>query len=226
MATSVTTAAGQPLAVTDSNMLTRLAQWVKSHKQAATYIMSAVGIGAVLFVWNLWSTRTAERSAGARLEQARLAVDSRNLALAASELSQLVENYSGTHAAEEGTILLGQVRIGQGQNQVAIELLKRFAPDASKAYRAQAYGLLGGADENVAHPKDAAEAYQHAADAAQFPFLRAQYLSDVGRAWVAAGDTARAVAAYRAIMTLPDTVGPAVEAKVRLGELTREAPVK
>jgi predicted negative regulator of RcsB-dependent stress response len=226
MATSVTTAAGQPAAVAGPKRLNRLVEWVKSHKQATTYIVSVVGIGAVLFVWNLWSTRTAERSAGARLEQARLAVDSRNLALAASELSQLVENYAGTHAAEEGTILLAQTRIGQGQNQVAIELLKRFAPEASRAYRAQAYGLLGGAYENVAHPKDAAEAYQHAADAAQFPFLRAQYLSDAGRAWVAAGDTARAVAAYRTIVTLPDTVGPAVEAKVRLGELTREAPTK
>ena len=82
-----------------------------------------MAIGAVLFVWNLWSTRTAERSAGARLEQARLAVDSRNFGLAASELSQLVENYAGTHAAEEGTILLAQVRLGQGQNQLAIQLL-------------------------------------------------------------------------------------------------------
>jgi predicted negative regulator of RcsB-dependent stress response len=226
MATSVTTAAGQPVAVTDSNTLTRLVQWVKGHKQATTYIASVLGIGAVLFVWNLWSTRTAERSAGARLEQARLAVDSRNLGLAASELSQLVENYAGTHAAEEGTILLAQVRLGQGQGQLAIQLLKPFAPKASKAYQAQAYGLLGAAYENVAHPKDAADAYQHAADAAQFPFLRAQYLSDAGRAWVAAGDTARAVAAYRAIVALPDTVGSAVEAKVRLGELTREAPAK
>jgi predicted negative regulator of RcsB-dependent stress response len=226
MATSVTTAAGQAVAATDSKALTRLVQWVKSHRQAATYIASILGIGALLFVWNFWSTRSAERSAGARLEQARLAVDSRNLALAASELSQLVENFAGTHAAEEGTILLAQVRLGQGQSQLAVQGLKTFAAGASKAYRAQALGLLGAAYENVAHPKDAADAYQHAADAAQFPFLRAQYLSDAGRAWVAAGDTTRAVAAYRAIIALPDTLGSAVEAKVRLGELTRETAGK
>ena len=220
MATSVTTA-GRPVAAADSGRLTGLVQWIKGHRQASGYVGILVGLGAVLFVWNLWSTRTAERTAGARLEQARLAVDSRNFGLAASELSQLVENYAGTHAAQEATILLAQVRLGQGQSQLAIELLKRFAPDADKAYQAQAYGLLGAAYENVAHPKDAADAYQRASEAARFPFLRAQFLSDAGRAWVAAGDTTRALAAYRAISEGADSSGAAIEAKVRIGELTR-----
>src|SRR5213076_1294625 len=174
----------------------------------------------VLFVWNLWTTRTAERAAGARLEQARLAVDSKNFRLAASELSQLVANYSGTHAAQQATILLAQVHLGQGQNQLAIDVLKRFGPDAERAYRAQAYGLLGAAYENVAHPKEAAEAYGRAAEAARFPFLRAQFLSDAGRAWLAGGDTTHALAVYRAIAKA-DTTGAATEAKVRIGELTR-----
>jgi len=180
----------------------------------------------VLFVWNLWTTRTAERAAGARLEQARLAVDSKNFRLAASELSQLVANYSGTHAAQQATILLAQVHLGQGQNQLAIDVLKRFAPDADRAYRAQAYGLLGAAYENVAHGKEAAEAYERAAEAARFPFLRAQFRSDAGRAWLAAGDTTRALAAYRSIVASGDSTGAAMEAKVRIGELTRGADAR
>src|SRR5436309_3227836 len=222
MATSVTTA-GRPAAAADSKVLSWLVRWVQGHRHAAAYLGIALGVAAVLFVWNLWSTRTAERTAGARLEQARLAVDSRNFGLAASELSQLVENYAGTRAAQEGTILLAQVRLAQGQNQLAIDLLKRFAPDAGKAYQAQAYGLLGAAYENAARPKDAAEAYQRAAEVARLPFLHTQFLSDAGRAWVAAGDTARALAAYRAILQGSDTAGAAVEAKVRIGELTRGA---
>src|SRR2546428_11454938 len=91
------------------------------------------GVVAVLFVWYLWSTGTAERTAGAQLEQARLAVDSRNFGLAASELARLVENYAGTRAAQEGTIPLAQVRLAQGQNPLAIHLVKPFAPDAGKA---------------------------------------------------------------------------------------------
>ena len=220
MATSVTTA-GRPVAAADSGRLTGLVQWIRGHRQASGYVGILVGLGAVLFVWNLWSTRTAERTAGARLEQARLAVDSRNFKLAASELSQVVENYAGTRAAQEATILLAQAYLGQGQSQQAIALLKRFAPGAGKAYQAQAYGLLGAAYENVAHPKDAADAYQRASEAARFPFLRAQFLSDAGRAWVAAGDTTRALAAYRAISEGADSSGAAIEAKVRIGELTR-----
>ncbi|PYP14975.1 MAG: hypothetical protein DMD52_11890 [Gemmatimonadetes bacterium] len=220
MATSVT-AAGRPAATATPNLANRLVQWAKGHRQATAYLGIIVAVGAVLFVWNLWTTRTAERAAGVRIEQARLAVDSKNFRLAASELSQLVANYSGTHAAQEATILLAQVHLAQGQNQLAIEVLKRFAPDADRAYRAQAYGLLGAAYENAAHPKEAAEAYERAAEQARFPFLRWQFLSDAGRAWVAAGDTARALAAYRTIVAGGDSIGAAMEAKVRIGELTR-----
>ena len=223
MATSVTTPAGRAVPAADSNRWTWLVQWVKRHKQVAAYLGMIGGVVAVLFVWYLWSNRTAERTAGAQLEQARLAVDSRNFGLAASELARLVENYAGTRAAQEGTILLAQVRLAQGQNQLAIDLLKRFAPDAGKAYQAQAYGLLGAAYENVAHGKEAAEAYERAAEAARFPFLRAQFRSDAGRAWLAAGDTTRALAAYRAIVAAGDSTGAAMEAKVRIGELTRGA---
>ena len=222
MATSVT-AAGRAAATANASFGTRLVQWSKGHRQATAYLGIVVGVGAVLFVWNLWTTRTAERAAGARLEQARLAVDSKNFRLAASELSQLVANYAGTHAAQQATILLAQVHLGQGQNQLAIDVLKRFAPDADRAYRAQAYGLLGAAYENVAHAKEAAEAYERAAEVARFPFLRAQFRSDAGRAWAAAGDTTRALAAYRAIVAAGDSTGAAMEAKVRIGELTRGA---
>lgn len=207
MATSVTSAAGRA-AAQDSGVLAWLLQWVRGHRQAAAYIVIALGVGAVLFVWNVLSTRSVERTAGVRLERARLAVDSRNYPLAASELAQLLENYAGTRAAEQGTILLAQVRLGQGQNEQAIQLLTKFAPDAGDAYRAQAYGLLGAA-------------YERAADAAEYTFLRAQFLSDAGRAWIAAGDTAKALTAYQAITSKLDSSAAVMEAKVRIGELTR-----
>ena len=177
----------------------------------------------VLLAWNTLSARQTEQAAGVRLNAARLAFESRNYPLAASELSQVVENYSGTRAAQEANLLLAQSRLLQGQSQQAIELLKRFAPRADPAFRAQAYGLLGAAYDNVGHPKEAAEAYQQAADAAQLPFLKAQFLTEAGRAWVAAGDTARAVQAYRTVVAQTDSAAMMVagEAKVRLGELTK-----
>ena len=225
MATTVNSAAGTP-AAQEAKALTWLAQWIRSHKQVSGYIAAIALVGAVLLAWSVLSNRTVELQASARLAQARLAVDSRNYALAASELSQLVENYAGSRAAQEGTILLAQVRLGQGQSQQAIQVLSKFAPGAARPYRAQAYALLGAAYENAARPKDAAAAYEQAAEAAQFPFLKAQFLSDAGRAWVAAGDTAKALAAYHAITTQRDSTGSVTEARVRIGELTRGAGVK
>jgi tetratricopeptide (TPR) repeat protein len=225
MATSVTTAP-RGTAAQETGALAWLVQWIKGHKHAAAYLGGAAVIGAVLFVWNVMSTSTAERNASIRLDQARLAVESRNYPLAASELSQLVENYAGTRSAEEGTLLLAKVRLAQGQSQVTIDLLTKFAPDAGGAYQAQAYGLLGAAYENVARPKEAAEAYERAAEAAEFPFLSAQFFSDAGRAWAAAGDTAKALAAYRAITTQLDSTSGVTEARVRIGELTKGAQAR
>ena len=80
---------------------------------------------------------------------------------------------------------------------------------------------MGAAYENVGHPKDAAEAYEAAARSARMSFLKAQYLSDAGRAWLAAGDTAKALGAYQTIVTKYDSSSTALEAKVRIGEITK-----
>ena len=61
---------------------------------------------------------------------------------------------------------------------------------------------------------------------AEFAFLKAQYLSDAGRCWTAAGDTTKALADYRTIVSGMDSTLAIPEAKVRIGELTRGAGVK
>ena len=219
MATTVTTA-GRPQ-IGESRALTRLNGWIKGHKQAASYVGVALAVAVALFAWSFLTAKTAERSAGRQIAQARLALDSKNYPLAASVLSQVVENFSGTHAAQEASILLAQARLAQGQTQQAIEVLQRSAPKADKYFRAQSYALLGAAYENALRPKEAATAYETAAAAALYPFLRAQFLSDAGRAWLAAGDTAKALAVYRTIAEKLDSTTAAGEAKVRLGELTK-----
>ena len=221
MATTVTTAP-RP-ADDDSTLRAWLVEWVKAHKRWSAYAGVVLIVAGGLYGWSLLSSRTAERTASRQLEQGRLALDSKNYPLAASVLSQVVENFSGTRAADEGIILLAQVRLAQGQTQQAIDVLQRYAPKADRQFQAQAYGLLGAAYENSARPKDAAGAYAAAAEDAQYAFLRAQFLSDAGRAWLAAGDTAQALAAYRTIAQKLDSTSAVVEAKVRIGELTRGA---
>jgi len=210
----------------DAPALTWLITWIKGHRQFSGGALVVVVIGAGLLWWNAQSRSRTETAAGERLGQARLAFESRNYPLAGSELSQVVENYSGTRAAQEAELLLAEVRMSQGQGQQAIDLLTRFAPSAGPHFRAQAYGLLGAAHENAGHLKEAAEAYELAAGHAEYAFLRAQYLSDAGRAWVAAGDTAKALGAYRMITAKMDSTASVAEAEVRIGELTRGAGVK
>jgi len=204
--------------------LERVLGWTRAHKQATSWLTTALVVGAVLFFWTASSTRRSEAIAGRQLQSARYAFDNQNLPLAASELARIIENYSGTNAAAEGRLLLGQVRLLQGQPQQAVELMRDFAPSAAAAFRAQAYGLLGAAYENLGRPREAAEAYQNGAERARMDFLTAQMLSDAGRAWAAAGDTAKAIAAYRRMVDELPKEASVTEAKVRLGELTKGTP--
>lgn len=199
----------------------RVVAWFRAHQQVSTYAAGAIVLAGALFAWNLLSTRRSEAVARDQLLQARSAFESKNWALAASELARMTENYSGTQAAQEGMLLLAQVRMMQGQHQQAVAVLADFAPGASKNYRAQAFGLLGAAYENVVRPREAALAYQSGAEVADLPFMKAQLLADAGRAFVAAGDTAQGLAAYRRIVKELDKTPTAAEARVRIGELSR-----
>jgi hypothetical protein len=143
----------QPGATTQVEpFLERVAAWSRAHQKITSWAGTLVVIGAILFVWNVSSNRRSEAIAGRQLQGARYAFENQNLPLAASELARVTENYSGTNAAAEARLLLGQVRLLQGQPQQAVELLRDFAPRAGGAFQAQAYGLLGGAYENLGKP--------------------------------------------------------------------------
>jgi tetratricopeptide (TPR) repeat protein len=178
-------------------------------------------LGAGLFVWTMSTRRRTEEIASRDLQGARFAFENQNYPLAASELSKVIANYSGTSAAAEARILLANTRLLEKQPQQAVTVLKDFASGAPSAYRAQAYGLLGAAYEDLGQPRAAGEAYENASATARLDFLKAQMLSDAGRAWTNAGDTTKAVAAYRRILKEFAKEGIAGEAKVRLGELTK-----
>jgi predicted negative regulator of RcsB-dependent stress response len=211
--------AGDGAAASHEDRAEALLGWVGRHKNGVTWTVAIVLLGIALLAWRQITNRQSERVASQQLNSARLALDSKNYPLAASELSRISANYAGTRSANEATILLAQTRLAQGQAQQAIEVLKAYASGAPAEYQAQAFGLLGAAYENIGHPKEAADAYQQAASAAEMPFLKGQFLSDAGRTWLASGDTVRAKAAYQEIVTKLDSTSVAFEAKERLGEL-------
>jgi predicted negative regulator of RcsB-dependent stress response len=214
-------AAGAATARGHEDRMQRWIAWVREHRRGVSYAIGAVLVVAVLAAWNVLAAKRSEAIASDQLRQARLAFEQQNYPLAASEFARIRENYGGTSAAEQATLLLAQTRLLQGQAQQAVDVLSRFAGSAGAAYRAQAHGLLGAAYENSGRPAEAARAFEQAAEATGFPSMKAQFLSDAGRAWTAAGDTTNAIATYQRIVRDLAGTGSMPEASVRLGELTR-----
>lgn len=185
----------------------------------------AAGAAVVLVALVAWfvvlSGRRKEEFASRALDQARSIAESGNLPLAASELQKVISTYSGTRAGQEAVMSLNQVRLVNGQAELAAASLQDFLKSgASAEFRAPAYGLLGEAYENARRAPEAAQAYTDGAKAATVDYIKTQLLLDAGRAWVTAGDTSKAEATYRQILKdYPDSPSR-TEAEVRLSELT------
>ena len=172
--------------------------------------------------WVVWSSERRKEAFAARsLNQARAAAEAGNLPLASSELQRLIDTYRGTDAATEAVITLNQVRMVNGQSELAAVGLREFIDrDPPKKYLAPAYSLLGTALENSKRPAEAAEAFRKASSSADLEYLKARYLIDAGRAFRAAGKNTEAQAAYRAVLDSFPKSFAVTEAKVRLAELT------
>jgi outer membrane protein assembly factor BamD (BamD/ComL family) len=182
-----------------------------------------VVVGAVLAY--LASERNKEAFAAQALSQSWSTVEAGNMALAANDLSRLVERYGGTRAADEGLILLSEIRLLNGETDPAVRALQGFVSSRHEKYfMASGYALLGGGLENQGKFREAASAYRSASDAAELAFLKAQYLIDAGRAFVLARDTAAARTALAEVLAKYGESSQAAEARVRMAEIGGEVP--
>lgn len=187
-------------------------------------LAGGIALGAILLVtWFVMvSTKRKSEFASRELEQARNAAESGNLPLAASELQKVISTYSGTDAAQEAVITLNEVRLLNGQHELAAVNLRDFVKsNPSKQYLAPAYGLLGRALENANRPEEAAAAFLSASENADVDYLKAEYLIDAGRAFTNAGKRDDAITAYRRVVEKLGNTNAKVEAQVRLAELTQ-----
>jgi len=195
-------------------------EWMEKRRRPLIGALAAVIIIA-LGTWSVIANQKRKEIDAARaLNEARVAAQSGNLPLAASDLSRLKATYRGTLAADEATILLAQVRLLQDQPSLAAEEL-RTALDGGMEdqFQAPAWGLLATALEQMGSLAEAGRAYETASRLSWYGYVRAQYLNDAGRAYLDAGDTTSSVAAYQRVLDeFADSPG-AAEASVRLGEL-------
>jgi predicted negative regulator of RcsB-dependent stress response len=185
---------------------------------AAAIVLAAL----VLVAWFVMASgKRKEEFAARSLSQARSSAEAGNLPLASSELQKLITTYKGTDAANEAVISLNQVRMINGQSELAVVGLREFLNSKPPAkYLAPANGLLGAALENAKHWADAAQAYSAASSAAEVPYLKAAYLVDAGRAYAEAGRRDDAAKTYRIVVQKFADSPSFTEAQVRLAELT------
>ena len=181
-----------------------------------------VAAAAAIVGWFLLASGTRKELFAARsLNQAQAAAEAGNLPLASSELQRLITTYKGTDAASEAVLTLNQVRMVNGQSELAAVGLRDFlATKPAAEYAAPAYGLLGAALENSQKWADAGDAFANASRAADLEYLKARYLVDAARAYREGGKTEQALAAYREIIRKYPKTSSFTEAQVRLAEMT------
>jgi TolA-binding protein len=200
------------------------AEWLKQPQNRWLAGGLAVVLVALIVWFVMMSGKRKEEFASRALDDARAAAESGNLPLAASEFQKVITTYGGTAAAQEAVINLNQVRLINGQQELAAVNLQDFIKaNPAPQFRSPAYGLLGRAYENSKRPGEAAAAYENASKAAEFDYLKADLLLDAARAWANAGQKEKAVAAYRTVIKDYSETASKVEAQVRLAELTAGA---
>src|SRR5215213_4763075 len=195
--------------------------WYERHQRALLIALGVVAMAAIVTWFILASGKRKEQFAARSLNQARAAAEAGNLPLASSELQRVITTYKGTDAGLEAVITLNQVRMVNGQSELAAVGLREFIASKPPAkYLPPSHGLLGAALENSKRWAEAAEAYNQASNSAEVPYLKANYLVDAGRALREAGRTADAAKVYRTIIEKYSDSPSFTEAQVRLAELT------
>jgi predicted negative regulator of RcsB-dependent stress response len=195
--------------------------WYRDRQRQLLAAVIILAAAAIVGWFVLDSSKRKEEFAARSLNQARAAAEAGNLPLASSELQRLITTYKGTDAASEAVVTLNQVRMVNGQSELAAVGLKEYlAAKPPAKYLAPANGLLGAALENSKQWVEAGNAYNQASNSADVPYLKANYLIDAGRAFRQGGKLEEAKKAYRTILQKYPDSPSFTEAQVRLAELT------
>lgn len=197
-----------------------LMEWV----QANTRWIS-IGAAVVVLAAGTWfvisqSRLKKEQNAAQALFMAKQSMQAGNLVLAQSDLSKLVSRYKGTSAGSEGAMILAQMDFDQTKYQEGITMLESAASAAPDALSSQMRGLIGDGYLSMKNATAAAKEFEKAAELSGREMERASQRARAARAYMTAGDTAKARQIWSDLAANEKVPSVAAEAKVRLGEMT------
>ena len=198
--------------------------WVQTHTRllvGVAIVVLVVAVGAWLFDR---SRDMRIQNASRSLQAAQQALAAGNPALAQSDLERVSTRFAGTPAADQAALLLATIHYDKGEYQKGIDRLSKLGQSPDGPLAASARNLLGIGYEQLGRHREAAIAYQQAAEVARFAVERHNYLASAARAHASGGNTAEAKRIWSELAADKESA-LAAEAKVRLGELSAQ-PVK
>src|SRR5262245_49884375 len=195
--------------------------WTRVNSRALAIGFAIVLLAAAIFWWLQAQQRLQAGRAERALLQAKQSMSAGNTQLAQSDLQKVFTRYGKTSAGVEAAMLLSQIDYDQGKFQDAITRLEKVAgSSAAGSNEAAILSLEGDGYAQMGKGAEAAKAYERAAEATSLENEKSYQLSKAARAYQAAGDTAKARAAWAALLNDPKAQAVAAEARVRIGELT------
>jgi tetratricopeptide (TPR) repeat protein len=198
-------------------------EWIDMHRRevliAVTLVVAIIG-GGLLY-------RSAIATQAAQAEQALVApqqaLAAGNLPLAQSDLRRAITRYSGTAAAVQASMMLAQSYYVQGKYVDGLAALQNVGTSgAARPFVSDVQALIADGYTEQGKYREAAKAFQLAADRSPYPKAKARHEASAARAYARAGDTTAAVAIWTQLAADPKS-DQAGEARLRLGELTAKA---
>jgi TolA-binding protein len=184
--------------------------------------IGVVALAGILLFFVMRARGQAEVKASDDLFRATLSIGQGDFVTATPMLQDIIDNAPGTRAAREATLYLGDALMAQHKPAEAATSYRKYIEKTTKdrVLQRTGYFALGSALEDAGQFGPAADAYAESAKRSASDNERGRAMLSQGRSLLRAGQTAKAVEVYQAIVALPEAEQPITDAaKERLGEL-------
>lgn len=187
-------------------VLTKLKLFFEKYKKQISYLGIGIVVGIAAYLgYNYylnWLNEEAEvkmLGAVALFEKDSLDKaangDGKNLGFKA-----ILEDYSGTHSANQAKYYLGIIALKKGQFQEGIEYLESFSKPSNNLISASAYASMAYAYEELNDPAKAASLYEQAARVFENNQTTPFYLQLAAENYEVAGQNQAALGIYKEIL--------------------------